>query len=183
VSIRVLIADDHGATRAGIRAALHGHGFEVCAEAAEAEAAVEAALRERPDVCLLDVRMPGGGIAAAARIHAALPRTPIVMLTASAVDDDLFESLRAGAVGYLLKSGSPTRLPHAIRGVLQGEAAVPRTLVARLVDEIRERGRRRLGDAELTPREWDVLERLGEGATTAQIAERLSVSPVKGRYR
>jgi DNA-binding NarL/FixJ family response regulator len=173
-AIRIIIADDHGAARAGVRAALDGHGFDICAEAEDAEGAVEAALRERPDVCLLDIRMPGNGITAAARIHSALPGTAIIMLTVSADDGDLFDSL--------LKGTDPVRLPHAIKGVLEGEAAVPRVLVARLVDEFRGRGRRRrLADVELTPREWDVLERLREGATTAEIAERLSVSPVTVR--
>jgi DNA-binding NarL/FixJ family response regulator len=180
--IRVIVADDHMAARAGVRAALDGHGFEVCAEAEDAEGAVQAALRERPDACLLDIRMPGNGITAAARIHAALPGTAIIMLTVSADDGDLFDALRAGALGYLLKGTDPVRLPHAIKGVLEGEAAVPRVLVAKLVDEFRGRGRRRrLVDVELTPREWDVLERLREGATTAEIAERLSVSPVTVR--
>ena len=181
MSIRVLIADDHVAARAGIRAALTGHDFEICAEVGDADGAVEAALRERPQVCLLDIRMPGNGIAAAARIHAELPTTAIIMLTASADDQDLLDSLRAGALGYLLKRTDPDRLPHAIKGVLEGEAAVPRVLVSRLVDEIRQSGRRRLRGTALTPREWDVLERLRDGATTAQIAERLSVSPVTVR--
>jgi DNA-binding NarL/FixJ family response regulator len=181
--IRVLIADDHTPTRSGVRAALEGHGFEVCAEAEDADGALEAARRERPDVCLLSIRMPGSGIAAAARIHAEMPKVAIVMLTVSTSDEDLFDSLRAGAVGYLLKSTDPNRLPHAIKGVLEGEAAVPRALVARLLDEFRTRGRRRrlAGVAELTGREWDVLERLADGATTAEIAARLSVSPVTVR--
>ncbi len=181
--IRVLVADDHTPTRSGVRAALEGHGFEVCAEAEDADGALEAARRERPDVCLLSIRMPGGGIAAAARIHAEMPKVAIVMLTVSTSDEDLFDSLRAGAVGYLLKSTDPNRLPHAIKGVLEGEAAVPRVLVARLVDEFRTRGRRRrlAGVADLTSREWDVLERLADGATTAEIAARLSVSPVTVR--
>jgi DNA-binding NarL/FixJ family response regulator len=181
--IRVLIADDHMPARAGVRAALEGHGFEVCAEAEDAEGALEAARRERPDVCLLAIRMPGGGISAAGRIHTEMPNVAIVMLTVSTRDEDLFDSLRAGAMGYLLKSTDPGRLPHAIKGVLEGEAAVPRALVARLVDEFRTRGRRRrLGaEAQLTSREWDVLERLADGATTAEIAARLSVSPVTVR--
>ena len=180
-TIRILLADDHELSRAGVRAALEGHGFDVCAEAGDADAAYDAAVRVQPDVCLLDVRMPGGGVQAAARIHGVLPDTAIVMYTVSASDEDLFDSLRAGAVGYLLKRTDPTRLPHAIRGVLAGEAALPRTLVSRLVDEFRDRGGRRIGGAELTPREWDVLERLRDGATTAEIATRLSVSPVTVR--
>ncbi len=180
---RVVIADDHAPTRSGVRTALEHGGFEVVGEARDATAAVEIARRERPDVCLLDIHMPGSGIAAATRITDELPETAVVMLTVSRNDDDLFEALRAGASGYLLKDTNPARLPHALRGVLSGEAALPRTLVARLIDEFRDRGRYRrvpaLGTrgALLTSREWEVLELLREGLTTKQIAERLFLSP------
>lgn len=185
--IRVLLADDHGATRGGVRLALGDHDFEVCAEASDADGAVSAARSERPDICLLDIYMPGGGIRAAEAIHQDLPEAAIVMLTVSADSGDLFDALRAGASGYLLKDGDPARLPHALRGVLNGEAALPRTLTARLIEEFRARGRRRrlrLGrrrSVELTPREWDVLELLNERRSTAEMAERLSVSPVTVR--
>jgi DNA-binding NarL/FixJ family response regulator len=183
---RVLVADDHPATRAGVRAALEAAGFEVCCEAADAERAVEGALRERPDVCLLDINMPGNGIAAAGRIRRQLPETAVVMLTVSSEDEDLFDALRAGASGYLLKDIDPARLPHALRGVLDGEAALPRTLVARVLEEFRGRGDRKLTlrgrrTATLTAREWDVLELMREGLSTAAIAERLFVEPVTVR--
>lgn len=183
---RVLIADDHAATRAGVRSALEGHGFVLCAEAADAPGAVEAARRERPAICLLDIHMPGGGLLAAAEIAHALPETAIVMLTVSRDDEHLFAALRVGAVGYLLKDTDPDRLPLALTGIINGEAAIPRVLVARLVEEFRGRGRRRrsslLGqDAQLTRREWDVLELLREGTSTAEIAERLFISRVTVR--
>jgi DNA-binding NarL/FixJ family response regulator len=186
--LRVLVADDHPPTRAGVRLALVDQGFTVCAEAADADGAVAAALREAPDVCLLDIRMPGGGIAAAAEIAARLPETVIVMLTVSRDDADLFDALRAGASGYLLKDIDPARLPIALRGVMAGEVALPRQLVARLVEEFEGRSRRRFrlvagpGDrASLTRREWDVLELLHDGYTTREIAERLSISDVTVR--
>ncbi|HMJ04182.1 MAG TPA: response regulator transcription factor [Conexibacter sp.] len=183
---RVLIADDHAATRAGVRAALEQGGFAVCAEAADGPAAVVAALRERPDACLLDVSMPGGdGIPAAAEIAARLPGTAIVMLTVSADEEDLFAAIKAGAVGYLLKDVDPARLPFALDGVLAGEAAIPRRLVGRIVAELGERRRRRVplarGAAELTPREWEVLELLHAGASTAEVAARTGVSDVTVR--
>jgi len=109
------------------------------------------------------------------------------MLTVSRNDRDLFDSLRAGAAGYLLKDTDPARLPDALRGVMAGEAAVPRGLVARLIDEFRTRGTRRrlplVGSrgVELTSREWEVLDQLAAGLTTAQIADRLRVSPVTVR--
>jgi DNA-binding NarL/FixJ family response regulator len=101
--ITVLLADDHARTRALVRNALEKTGdFHVCVEAADAAGAVEGAKRERPDVCLLDINMPGNGIAAATQISGALPDTSVVMLTVSRQDEDLFDALRAGASGYLL---------------------------------------------------------------------------------
>ena len=141
--IRVLIADDHAPTRAGVREVLEGDGFAVCAEVASGPAAVEAARAEQPDVCLLDIRMPGGGIAAASEIAEELPDAAIVMLTVSRDDADLFDALRAGARGYLLKDVDRAELPAALRGALAGEAPLPANLVARLIEEFRERGRRK----------------------------------------
>jgi DNA-binding NarL/FixJ family response regulator len=184
---RVLIADDHPPTRAGVKAALENDGFVVCAQAADARAAIEAARSERPDVCLLDIHMPGDGIHAAETISRELPDAAVVMLTVSRTDSDLFNALRAGASGYLLKDIDPVRLPLALRGVLEGEAALPRRLVALLIEEFRERKRRRriplVGrrGVELTDREWEVLELMKQGLTTEEIAGRLFISPVTVR--
>jgi DNA-binding NarL/FixJ family response regulator len=186
-SIRVLVADDHPPARAGVTAALERGGFVVCATAADARSAIEAARRERPDVCLLDVHMPGEGIHAAETIARELPETAVVMLTVSRTDADLLNALRAGASGYLLKDIDPARLPLALRGVLSGEAALPRRLVAVLIEEFRERKRRRriplVGrrSVELTDREWEVLESMRLGWTTEQIAEHFFISPVTVR--
>jgi DNA-binding NarL/FixJ family response regulator len=186
-AVRVLIADDHPPTRAGVRAALERGGFIVCAEAADARAAIEAARRESPDVCLLDIHMPGDGIHAAETIARELPECAVVMLTVSRTDTDLFNALRAGASGYLLKDIDPARLPLALRGVLDGEAALPRRLVALLIEEFRERKRRRrlplVGRrcVELTDRESEVLEAMRQGLTTYEIAARLFISPVTVR--
>lgn len=181
-SIRVLVADDHPLTRLGIRHAL-GDEFEVCAETGDADSAVEAAQRELPDICLIDVCMPGNGISAAARISAHLPGTAIVMITAARDDDTLFAALRAGAIGYLPKDIAFTRLPEALHGVLAGEAAVPRRVTARLLGEFRRPARlphlrpvSRAG-ANLTGRETDVLELLVEGLGTGDIGGRLFLSP------
>jgi DNA-binding NarL/FixJ family response regulator len=183
----VLIADDHPPTRTGVRASLEADGgFDVVAEVGDANAAVDSALGERPDLCLLDVHMPGSGLSAAYEITATLPDTAVVMLTVSRNDADLFASLRAGAAGYLLKDTDPVRLPHALRGVIAGEAALPRSLVARVIDEFRSQGRRRVRvvgqrSAELTSREWEVLDLMREGLPTSEIARRLYVSPVTVR--
>jgi DNA-binding NarL/FixJ family response regulator len=180
--IRVLIADDHAPTRADMREAVEQDDrFLVCAEAADAAATVEAALRERPDLCLLDIRMPGSGIAATREITTRLPDTKVVMITVSLDDDDLLNALRAGAVGYLLKDIDPARLPYALNDALEGGAAIPRRLVARLVSEFRDHGPRRRSVVsepgyDLTSREWEVLGLLRQGLSTAQIASRLFVS-------
>jgi len=145
---RVLLADDHPALARAVKGTLEASGFDVCAEAATGPEAVAAALEERPDLCLLDVDMPGGGIAAARRIMASLPETAVVMLTVSSDADDLVEALRAGAVGYLLKDADPARLPLTLRAVLDGEAALPRTLVHHLVHEFQRTRGRRLSDLE-----------------------------------
>jgi DNA-binding NarL/FixJ family response regulator len=185
--VRVLIADDDAASRAGVELSLSGDGFEVCADADSAKAAVEAAHRERPDVCILEADLPGGGVDAAERIHAALPQTAVVMLGAHVDDERLFASLQAGARGYLPKDMDPDRLPATLRAVLRGEAALPRAAVGRVLEELqaRERGRHatelaRLG-VELTPRERQVLELLDRGLDTAGIAETLSISAVTVR--
>lgn len=183
---RVLIADDHPPTRAGVRWALEHDGeFEVCAELSSATDAVEAARELRPDIALLDIHMPGGGIHAAAEITTALPDTAVVMLTVSRDDADLFAALRAGARGYLLKDIDPARLPIALRGVLSGEAALPRGLVAHLIDEFRTRdsvsGRRAGLLATLTEREWEVLTLMQEGLPTTEMAARMFVTPVTVR--
>lgn len=185
MSNRVVIADDHPPTRAGIRLSLEEAGFEVCAEAATAPAAVDACIEFAPDVALLDIHMPGNGITAAQRIAASLPDTAIVMLTVSRDDADLFEALRAGARGYLLKDIDPARLGPALRGVLDGEAALPRNLVSRLMEEFRGRDKqawRGQGPlATLTSREWETLDLMRQGLSTAEIAAQLFVTPVTVR--
>jgi two-component system, NarL family, nitrate/nitrite response regulator NarL len=184
--VRVLIADDHPPTRKGVRLTLEQQGFLVCAEVASAEAAVEAALRERPNVCLVDTQMPGDGIRAAGAIAARLPDTAVVMLTVSDSEDNLLDALRAGARGYLLKDMDTEQLPVALWAVLRGEAALPRRLAASLIQEIQRRGEPRLNTpdgraVQLTSREWDVLELLCDQLATAEIARRLFVSPVTVR--
>jgi DNA-binding NarL/FixJ family response regulator len=185
--IRILIADDHPPTRADVRAALEqDERFTICAERADAAAAVQGAVHTQPDICLLDIRMSGSGISAAREITSRLPDTKVVMLTVSRDEDDLFNALRAGASGYLLKDTDPQRLPHALHAVVEGETAIPRWLVTRLVSEFRDHGPRRraiVSEAgyDLTSREWEVLDLLKRGLTTAEIAERLFVSSVTVR--
>jgi DNA-binding NarL/FixJ family response regulator len=185
MTISVVVADDHPPTRAGVRLALESSGrFAVVAEVANGGAAVEASRACCPDVALLDIRMPGDGIETARAIATMSPSTAVVMLTVSRDDADLFAALRAGARGYLLKDIDPDRLPLALEGVLAGEAALPRGLVARVIDEFRMRDSsgRRIGPlARLTDREWEVLSGMAHGKSTAEMAEEMYVSPVTVR--
>jgi DNA-binding NarL/FixJ family response regulator len=185
--IRVLIADHDASSRSGVRLSLEGNGFEVCGEADSARRAAEAARRERPDVCLIEADLPGGGVAAAQQVLAAGPETAVVMLSATVDVDRLLAAVRTGARGYLLKDMDPDRLPNALRGVLNGEAALPRALMGRVLEELRaiEHGRHagellRLG-VSLTRREREVLEQLDKGLSTAQIGKALSISAVTVR--
>jgi DNA-binding NarL/FixJ family response regulator len=182
--LRVLVADDHAPTRDDVRRALTDGGLVVCAEAADAAHAVKKALETRPDICLLDVRMPGGGVAAAWEIAARLPTTKVVMLTVSDEDGDLFRALRAGAVSYLIKDIDFATLPHALHEVAEGKAAIPPALVARMVLQFHSNDPRfrttEVGTEfgpRLTSREWDVLAGLAEGLSTRDIARRLQLKP------
>ncbi len=180
--IRVLIADDHAPTRADLREAVEQDSrFVVVAAAADGASAVHAALRERPDLCLLDIRMPGSGIAVTREVTSRLPDTKVVMITVSIDDQDLLNALRAGAVGYLLKDSNLDRLPEALIDALNGGAAIPRRLVARVIDEFRDHGPRRRAvitdrGYDLTSREWEVFGLVRQGLSTSEIASRLFVS-------
>jgi len=183
--MRVLVASERAATREKIRLALEPTAG--CSEADGAAAAIELARRERFDICFVDARMRGGGIEAAGAIRALQPETLLVVLTPVEEESEFFEALRAGAIGYLNEGIDPARLPSVVQGLVSGEAAVPRRLVGALIEEMRVRDRRRdsverkIGDVGLTPREWHVLELLGQGYATKQIAATLHISDVTVR--
>jgi DNA-binding NarL/FixJ family response regulator len=185
--ITVLLVEDEPVARAATRRILEGDGFAIVAEVTDYDEALEAARAARPQLCLVDIGIPGGGgIRLARELSRNDGETVVVMLTASEDYDDLIDSVRAGAAGYLLKSMDPERLTAALRGVLAGEAAIPRSLMAHLVSELRTQGRRRVvvgkkGRAELTGREWEVLELMCGGLTGPEIARRLGLSPVTVR--
>jgi DNA-binding NarL/FixJ family response regulator len=184
--VTVVMADDHTRLRAVVRRALEEDGCVVLGEGGTADDAVRLSVEHRPDVALLDIHMPGSGVQAAYQIAQQAPDTAVVMLTQSAEDDDLFDSLRAGASGYLLKDTDPGDLADALRGVLAGEAAISPRLVSRIMDEFRAPTRRRFGRrsaaaAKLSAREWEVMQLLGEGLSTEEVAGRLFVSPTTVR--
>jgi DNA-binding NarL/FixJ family response regulator len=184
---RALVVAAHTATRAGIRLLLERAGFVVCAEAASATAAAAAALRERPELCIVHSGLPGGGIPAVGLIKMRVPATAVVLLAQHAEADELIDALRAGAAGYVLEATSPESIGRALEAVRRGEPAIPRELLGALADEFRARGlRRRVSvpgrpTAELTRRQSEVLELLRRGMSTAEIAERLLISPVTVR--
>ena len=168
--IRLLLVDDHSVVRTGL-AMLIGleEDFAVVAEAEDAEQAIVAFRRHRPDVTLMDVRMPGiDGIEALRRIREEFPQARVVMLTTYDLDEDVFRALDAGAVGYLLKSVQHAELFAAVRRVHSGQHCVPQALEARRADrEVRSR---------LTPREVETLDLLARGFTNREIGGALGVS-------
>jgi len=186
-SPRVLVADAHLPTRTGLRLLLERNGFEVAAEAADASGALRAALRERPALALIDARLRGGGVRVAGRICSRVPQIEVVVLTDAADEHELLEVVRAGASGYLQKSLPPDTLARALHGVLSGEAAFPRAMFGPVLEEFRMRSQRRRlklparPAIELSRRESEVLDLLRRGLSTAEIADRLDISPVTVR--
>jgi DNA-binding NarL/FixJ family response regulator len=159
---RVMLIDDQPALRIAVRKVLETDGFVVCAEAGNVEEGLRAVSKERPDVCLIGLRLSGETLRMIAQITDDRNGAVAIVLTASQSPENMIEAIRAGADGYLLKEMNPERLPLAVRGVLRGEAAVPRTLAARLIEEIQRMGPGPMlsaqnGLVELTPRQWRAL--------------------------
>lgn len=167
--IRLLLADDHAIVRMGLRAVFELEGdLEVIAEAATADEAVVAHASARPDVTLLDLRMPGGGLEALRRILGHSPRSRVLMVTSSDLEEDIHRALAAGASGYVLKSIAPEELANAIRGVHAGARWVPAEVARKLAD--------RAATPDLSPREMEVLHLVVKGLTNPEIAEALDIS-------
>jgi DNA-binding NarL/FixJ family response regulator len=178
--IQVLLADDEAMVRAGVRAILATDGgIEVVAEAADGHQAIELVRAHRPDVALLDIRMPRlDGLAAAAEIAAVAPATGVIMLTTFGDDDYIARALGGGAAGFLLKASDPRELITAVRAVAGGAAFLSPAVARRVIGSYREAGLGRTADARrrvaaLTDRERDVLALLGAGYANAEIARTL----------
>jgi len=176
---RVLVADDHALFRKGVVTLLRdADGFTVVGEARDGREAVAKAQALAPAVVLMDIYMPGmDGLEAARRIKATAPATKIVMLTVSEEDQSLFDAVKAGAQGYLLKSVEPEELFHTLRGVVRGEAFITPSMAGKILDEFtRQAGKAKERDSVLSPREREVLDLLTRGAVNKEIAAGLQIS-------
>lgn len=178
--IRVLLADDELMIRAGVRAILSTDpGIEVVAEASDGREAIELALAHRPDVALLDIRMPRlDGLGAAAELRRAVPDTAVVMLTTFGEDSHVERALAEGADGFLLKAGDPRELITGVHAVASGGAYLSPSVAKRVIGRLGTDRLSRAGEARrlvesLTPREREVLSLLAQGLPNAEIGRRL----------
>lgn len=177
--MRVLLADDHSLFRDGIKSLLRSRRYELVGEARDGNEAVEMARRLRPDVVLMDLAMPHlDGLSATKILSAEMPEVKVVIVTASEDDADLFEAIKAGAKGYLLKDLRADQFFALLDGVAQGHPALTPELARKLLQEMSGPRRPRTGDPDaLTDREQEVLELLVQGVTSnRKLADRLGVS-------
>ena len=168
--IRVMVVDDHPILRAGLVTLIEAQpDMKVVAQAGDGHEAVTIFLREPPDVGVLDLRMPGlGGIEVVAAIRAVLPRARLMILTSYASDEDIYQALRAGARGYLLKDATGEQLIECLREVYQGRTCIPPAIAAKLAE--------RVGTVELTTREREVLGLIAKGKGNREIGSSLAVT-------
>jgi len=177
--IKVLVADDHPVFRQGLASLLQQYPeFDVVGQAANGNEAVARAKQFQPDVVIMDICMPGGnGVAATIALQQTLPQTKVVMFTVSDKDNDLFDAIKAGARGYLLKSVELQELIDSIKLVANGEAIISPAMASRLLDEFKQDKERAGKDpGELSQREREILQLVAEGTNTKHIADLLYIS-------
>jgi DNA-binding NarL/FixJ family response regulator len=183
--ISVVIADSDAASRARVRTTLEADGFVVLGEPGDAVTAVPETIAAQPDIVLIDIEMPGGGLDAVAAIAKGSPRTTIIILTVSSEPGDLLASLERGASGYLLKSADADDITSALRGTRRGQSALSPAMAPALMNHVRGSMKRQIsmptGPVRLTAREWDVAELLRDGFNTVEISQRLGISQVTVR--
>lgn len=179
--VRVLVAVPYPVLREGIRETLTASGMAVTSEPSDAPTAVRLAGRTQPDACLVDADLPGGALSAVSGILRTHPSAAVVVLADRGSHLDVLDAVRSGAVGFLDKDVGIGRLPCSLRAAIDGEALIPRRLVGQLTRDIRVRSAEPLiggwGPIHLTRREFEVLDLMRAGMSTAGIAERLFVSP------
>ncbi|HED04137.1 MAG TPA: response regulator transcription factor [Candidatus Fraserbacteria bacterium] len=187
--IKVLVADDHNLVRQALAQMLETEeDMQVVAQAANGDEAVQLAKLLPPDIVLMDIHMPRGseGIEATRRIIEHEPQTKVIMLTMERQDEYLFEAIKAGAKGYLLKNANSGELLAAIRAVAAGEATLDPPMARRVMQEFRKLGERESADdpyQHLTDREKDILGLVAQGADNHQIAKRLGIADKTVRNR
>ncbi len=181
--IRVLVVDDHALFRRGLQMVLEQEpDIEVVGEASSGEEAVEQAGETLPDIVLMDVRMPkGGGIASCAAVHEAVPSAKIIMLTISDEEADLYDAIKAGAMGYLLKEISIEEVASAIRAVHGGQSLISPSMASKLLTEFAAMVKKtdekpQVPTPRLTPREMEVLKLVAKGLNNRDIAKELFIS-------
>lgn len=185
--MRVLLVDDHALVRNGIASLLKAHNIEVVGEAGDGLEAQEKARQLRPDIILMDIKMPiCDGLEATRMIKAEIPEIKIIMLTVSDDEEDLFEAIKSGAAGYLLKNLKADDFFNLLFGVTKGEAAITPVLAAKIIEEF---ARQKTGetesppsDSEPTTRETDVLRLVASGSSNREIASYLNITENTVKY-